>query len=214
MHSRPRPCGIIDNQPVNPLLLSLIAAARGFFGAVRILLAKPPLRKEVAVLKRKQPQPHLKPLDRLFWTDLPTVNEHAEPRSRNPLQPLRLVSGTRRYPALGVGGGRQQKYGNETSKYVAWSDLRRQVERLQIHQAVTSRSRGVHGNGVPAGARNPDRAQHERSIGVFEIGRLHRPAERIVADRDDEFHSRPTGRRGVPDGGLVGSNLTHQHVPR
>lgn len=51
---------IIDNQPVTPLLLSLIAAARGFFRSrTDIVLEIVALRQQIAVLKRKRPQPRL-----------------------------------------------------------------------------------------------------------------------------------------------------------
>jgi putative transposase len=68
------PRAIIDDHPVIPLLLSLIAAAHGFFRsrtdtALEILA----LRQQVAVLKRKRPRPRLSPLDRLFWTALRTT---------------------------------------------------------------------------------------------------------------------------------------------
>src|SRR6516225_1629125 len=54
-----------------PFVLALIAAARVFFQsrtdvAVEVLA----LRQQVAVLKRRQPKPPLRPLDRLFWTVL------------------------------------------------------------------------------------------------------------------------------------------------
>jgi hypothetical protein len=73
MHSYRAPRSI-DNQPVIPLLLSLIAAARGFFRSrTDIALEILALRQQVAVLKRKRPRPRLSPLDRLFWTVLRTT---------------------------------------------------------------------------------------------------------------------------------------------
>ena len=72
MHSYRAPRSI-DNQPVIPLLLSLIAAARGFFRSrTDITLEIVALRQQVAVLKRKRSRPRLSPLDRLFWTLLRT----------------------------------------------------------------------------------------------------------------------------------------------
>src|SRR5512133_2463293 len=70
----PRDRAIMNIHPVIPLLLSLFAAARGFFrsrtdSALEILA----LRQQVAVLKRKRPRPRLSPLDRLFWTVLRTT---------------------------------------------------------------------------------------------------------------------------------------------
>jgi putative transposase len=68
------PRAIIDNQPVIALLLSLIAAARGFFRSrTAIALEILALRQQLAVLKRKRPRPRLSPLDRLFWTALRTT---------------------------------------------------------------------------------------------------------------------------------------------
>jgi hypothetical protein len=59
---------------VIPLLLSLIAAARGFFRSrTEIALEILALRQQVAVLKRKRRRPRLSPLDRLFWTVLRTT---------------------------------------------------------------------------------------------------------------------------------------------
>ena len=65
--------GMVDDYPVIPVLLSLIAAVRVFFQtrtdiAVEIIA----LRQQVAVLKRKRPRPPLRSLDRLFWMILRT----------------------------------------------------------------------------------------------------------------------------------------------
>ena len=68
---------IIDDQPVIPLLLSLVVAARAFFRSrTDIALEILALRQQVAVLKRKRPRPRLSPLDRLFWTVLRTTWSH------------------------------------------------------------------------------------------------------------------------------------------
>src|SRR5215831_8967925 len=65
---------MIDDYPVIPVLLSLIAAARVFFQSrTDIAIEVLALRQQVAVLKRKRPRPLLRPLDRLFWTVLRTT---------------------------------------------------------------------------------------------------------------------------------------------
>jgi hypothetical protein len=67
---RPLWRAIIHDDPVIPLLLSLIGGPRLLPSCSDIAVEVLALRQQVAVLKRRRPRPPLRPLDRLFWTSL------------------------------------------------------------------------------------------------------------------------------------------------